>query len=116
MTNRIVTKLRNRLRVKTIDILLRLRLSSLPYNQFDYGKAWKYYTDQTVYSIGKGRKRRKIEVEQRNTVICAAHEKEGKEKIMLITTTIAVLNFEIFDPQTMTIVTKFMKKTEETIC
>lgn len=55
--NRIRTKIRNRLRVNMLDIVLRLRLSTKPFAEFDYTDALERYLKSNVYSLGQKRMR-----------------------------------------------------------
>uniref|UniRef100_A0A915KTU3 HAT C-terminal dimerisation domain-containing protein n=1 Tax=Romanomermis culicivorax TaxID=13658 RepID=A0A915KTU3_ROMCU len=52
LLSRIKTKLRNRLSVPVIDMLLRLRLSTVNYQDFDFHQAFQYYVKKRTYSLG----------------------------------------------------------------
>ena len=51
VTNRIKTKLRNRLQIPTVDILLRISIEGPPTDQFDFSRALNQYKSSRQHRI-----------------------------------------------------------------
>jgi len=56
--NRLCTKNRNKIKPEVLDMLMRLRLSTKSFEEFDYQSAVQHYLNQTIYGLGESVKRR----------------------------------------------------------